>query len=1157
MRSSGLLALLPALAGAATGCKDGSALTATNGVAFCYKPGLLTYAAASSFCTDQGMKLASPSTARVADAVVETGASTWFDMACPSERGHCNHRMSLWTWGHGADAAALTTAARAFMPMGHSSNPLPAGAAYCAHSWTARGSRWAPKECTEAATGALCVAPACPAGYRVDKALGCVACPSGQFQDAGDQPTCKKCAPGSITDTSGQAVCVLCSTGRAQALAGGKWCAQCAVGQFQGAQGKTACAVCPVGRAGPSTGLSACTECPVGSYADEPALVACKACAAGTFATGVGATSCAACDLHCKAGEHNPKCGSPPPAPVATPCFSGSGARNGRANCLGLNQGGGGINDSCHACDYNKNFACIAYAGDVCSQAAAKGEQTCVGGWQTNKIDRWNQYGCQFYNDWKGSLYPTHPYMKNCLDNKGRQCAGKRNAHCFGNKGICCLGCNTYSCSDGHKAYQCEKQRTQEKKCLQCAPPSPAGACEPCGSAGFKAAAGAHGCKAHSTCQAGEREVQAPTGLADRKCAPCGEFEHKPLAGNDAACVACPLGYKAHADRKSCFAYKCSHIRCKYEEHTCRWGRPDKDLRAWVGLTFHAQPGDTCENGARYTSVRVDHGTNLACATHRADQPWNCRNLPHEEEVCHKGHHCGLGLVSGDKSSCECMPLAAPVDFPTNKPSAFCAECVAKRALRLPHNMKSCARCETGVQRDERKAAMVAADKATKAAHVKLEIKLACFTKHQNKAACGASSDCEWASGVGCVAFFSQAERAEAEAYTRRIEAAAVTREQEAKVATAAALARNAAARRAAATQRVPESVLCPSRRTKAFCNVIHKCGWDEPQGKCLVVAEALSLANERGAKAFAAETKAKAEEAAEKEAFNKAEEAKAKDLAEKAAKVAAELAAKAAAEAAAKAVAEKAAKQETAAKVAAELQAKHTAEVAAKAEAHAKAVAKETVAKEVTAKSIAAAEAAKKKAAEIAGKTAAEVLTKQVAEQSAKMAAEVQAKHEAREAATAAEKTEKENARCHCPNGMATRGLACPKHGFPGCVMCGPTFHLANGDRQCNPNICQCIHGQVATAGDCTHNGSTKCLACHNGYHMAGANCVLTPTYTTHMVGEEGGFHKKPPQLTTHMVGEEGGFPVATTMAIGEEGGGPAIGLLKNHQPMMLAKSF
>ena len=143
-----------------------------------------------------------------------------------------------------------------------------------------------------------------------------------------------------------------------------------------------------------------------------------------------------------------------------------------------------------------------------------------------------------------------------------------------------------------------------------------AGTCVPCLSHEFKAEPGTHGCRAHVNpdCLAGHRESTAPSTTADRVCTKCGEFEHKPLAGNDATCAACPAGYKAHADRLSCFAFKCSHIRCKYEEHTCRWGRPDKDLRAWVGLTFHAQPGHTCENGARYTSVRVDHGANKHCA---------------------------------------------------------------------------------------------------------------------------------------------------------------------------------------------------------------------------------------------------------------------------------------------------------------------------------------------------------------------------------------------------------------------------------------------------------------------------------------------------------------------------------------------------------------
>merc|ERR1719183_3188044 len=78
-----------------------------------------------------------------------------------------------------------------------------------------------------------------------------------------------------------------------------------------------------------------------------------------------------------------------------------------------------------------------------------------------------------------------------------------------------------------------------------------------------------------------------------------------------------------------------------------------------------------------------------------------------------------------------------------------------------------CDRCETTAQREARKAEAAAAAARAKATHEKIEIKMACFDKAE--AACHASrAHCTWDAG-GCFALFSATERAETQAWTRRI----------------------------------------------------------------------------------------------------------------------------------------------------------------------------------------------------------------------------------------------------------------------------------------------------------------------------------------------------------------------------------------------------
>ena len=152
-------------------------------------------------------------------------------------------------------------------------------------------------------------------------------------------------------------------------------------------------------------------------------------------------------------------------------CWDGTGSRNaGEANCLGNG------NDGCTVCTYAAGD-CISYATDDCTVAAAAGAQACDA-WALDTVDRWNNYGCMFMNDWIGSLPTSHARRLACT---GSTCAGK-NSHCKG-KGstaaACCLGCNMITCPQG-KVNQCTKQFTTTKRCTSCQAPTPAPTTAPC-----------------------------------------------------------------------------------------------------------------------------------------------------------------------------------------------------------------------------------------------------------------------------------------------------------------------------------------------------------------------------------------------------------------------------------------------------------------------------------------------------------------------------------------------------------------------------------------------------------------------------------------------------------------------------------------------------
>lgn len=144
-------------------------------------------------------------------------------------------------------------------------------------------------------------------------------------------------------------------------------------------------------------------------------------------------------------------------------------------------------------------------------------------------------------------------------------------------------------------------------------------------------------CEPLTDCGAGEGMTSGPTEVSDRVCAPCGgEFEFKADAGNS-ACGTCPYGYKAAADKRSCFVYMCSHTFCKQEEHHCDFGRERKHRAKSQYNPWHEDKHwEECD-GRTFKSLRVyHHGLETNCLS--------------------TGHACAMGAVSGDTTKCECGP---------------------------------------------------------------------------------------------------------------------------------------------------------------------------------------------------------------------------------------------------------------------------------------------------------------------------------------------------------------------------------------------------------------------------------------------------------------------------------------------------------------------
>ena len=167
---------------------------------------------------------------------------------------------------------------------------------------------------------------------------------------------------------------------------------------------------------------------------------------------------------------------------------------------------------------------------------------------------------------------------------------------------------------------------------------------------GFAVAKGAKKCDKHTVCTlpttlngAGEYETKPARPHHDRECgtlvvAAAYQFISQTETATSPRIVeSCPFNYKATDDFSGCYAYRCSHVTCSHLKHKCSM---------FNTVAQHRTPGTM----AALMSHRNEcDGTTLFKTTvtlHNRD-----------ENTCNNGHWCGMGVVTGDKTKCECAPL--------------------------------------------------------------------------------------------------------------------------------------------------------------------------------------------------------------------------------------------------------------------------------------------------------------------------------------------------------------------------------------------------------------------------------------------------------------------------------------------------------------------
>lgn len=172
---------------------------------------------------------------------------------------------------------------------------------------------------------------------------------------------------------------------------------------------------------------------------------------------------------------------------------------------------------------------------------------------------------------------------------------------------------------------------------------------------GFSVDRGASVCTPHRVCAkptatngAGEWQSTPARPHHDRECKAldvCHQYqyiEQTETPTSPRKCTACSDSYKATSDFSACYAYKCTHVKCKHVRHHCSRFNLKSSTRA---------RSPTLSGGTTDIAFKNE------CAANRLFRTIITQHY-HEEGTCNEGHWCGMGVISGDAAKCECAPLS-------------------------------------------------------------------------------------------------------------------------------------------------------------------------------------------------------------------------------------------------------------------------------------------------------------------------------------------------------------------------------------------------------------------------------------------------------------------------------------------------------------------
>lgn len=267
-----------------------------------------------------------------------------------------------------------------------------------------------------------------------------------------------------------------------------------------------------------------------------------------------------------------------------------------------------------------------------------------------------------------------------------------------------CQECPAGHSCDGARATPCAPGSASAKgvsDCATCAAGTYAGkgspVCQPCPATHFSLA-GAGRCEPHTVCVdpvgingAGEYMKAEGTPTSNRMCTPldvCNEFQWIEKASTSTSarvCSNCPYAHKATEDKSACWAYKCANIECKHFAHKCT-DYNLADPRGPIDWSDHFRnPGKALElAGVHHDDARSPDGTSYdpdKVSLERGTGTGNVRGrcylgkqfmttVTHHarhDATCVNGHWCGMGVVSGDATKCECAPLSLKPAAETKK----------------------------------------------------------------------------------------------------------------------------------------------------------------------------------------------------------------------------------------------------------------------------------------------------------------------------------------------------------------------------------------------------------------------------------------------------------------------------------------------------------